>query len=389
MANQVVPRETHLHGQPSGPPNLITLNWRDLISSSWKDTNYKRTAMASLVQAVYLLELDRQENRTQENALAPSWWIPFKYKLIQVLIDERDGSIFGAIFEWDQSAALADFLPIRPSGAPKAVLALRGTLLRSHTRRRDIVDDLRFAAWESLKGSVRFKVILETLKSVSDIYGSRNICLAGHSLGAGFGLQVGNELAKEGINVEAHLFNPPSVSLAMSLGNIGAKAEYVWNGLKFMFSSGSEPQVKNDGEKTCSVELMRFIHGFSGLMDPFLSDVLERTSSLMDAGFGVENWVPHLYVNDRTSNDYISCFYSYTDGTGEKITDEENMSPINGSNAAKLLVGFKENQRFLEAHGLKQWWSSDAELQQDIHASKLITRQLRSLNTATPSKYYF
>lgn len=86
-----------------------------------KDTNYKRVAMASLVQAVYFLELDRQENRTQENALAPSWWIPFKYKLTQILIDERDGSIFGAIFEWDRSAALVDSLPIRPRGAPKAV----------------------------------------------------------------------------------------------------------------------------------------------------------------------------------------------------------------------------------------------------------------------------
>jgi hypothetical protein len=37
--------------------------------------------------------------------------------------------------------------------------------------------------------------------------------------------------------VEAHLFNPPSVSLAMSLGNIGEKAEYVWNRIKTAFSS--------------------------------------------------------------------------------------------------------------------------------------------------------
>lgn len=97
-----------------------------------KDGNYKRTVIACFIQAVYLLELDRQENRSnKENALAPKWWIPFKYKLVQTLIDERDGSIFGAILEWDRSAAMADLVLIRPSGAPRAVLALRGTLLKA------------------------------------------------------------------------------------------------------------------------------------------------------------------------------------------------------------------------------------------------------------------
>ncbi|KAL2316817.1 hypothetical protein Fmac_030693 [Flemingia macrophylla] len=367
----VVPRETHLDGEPSGSPNLRSFTWRDLINSSWKDTNYKRVAMASLVHAVYLLELDRQENRTQENALAPGWWIPFKYKLTQILIDERDGSIFGAIFEWDRSAALADLLPIRPSGAPKAVLALRGTLLRVPTTQKDIEDDIRFALMESLKGSFRFGVTLEALQSVLDTYGRRNVCIAGHSLGAGFGLQVGKELAKEGINVEAHLFNPPSVSLAMSIGYIGEKAEYVWNGLKSMFSSGSEAQVSNDGDMTYSIRLKRLKH---------------RLSSMMDAGFGVGNRVPHLYIN---SNDFISCFYLYTDGTREEITGKENMGPTNGQNAAKLFVLSKENQQFLEAHSLKQWWSSDAELELDINNSKLISRQLRSLNIATPSLVIF
>ena len=196
--------------------------------------------IACFVQAVYLLELDRQENRTEENALAPKWWIPFKYKITQTVVDERDGSIFGAILEWDQSAALADFILIRPSGAPRAVLALRGTLLKSPTMRRDIEDDLRFLTWESLKGSVRFHGALEALKLISDRYGGSNICVAGHSLGAGFALQVGKDLAKQGIFVEAHLFNPPSVSLAMSLRNIGEKADFVWKRFKSMLPSSGE-----------------------------------------------------------------------------------------------------------------------------------------------------
>ncbi|XP_061369838.1 GDSL esterase/lipase At4g10955-like [Gastrolobium bilobum] len=358
MANKVVPHEAHPYAfHVSGPRNLTTLNWRDLISSSWKDANYKRTVIACFIQAAYLLELDRQENRTQENALAPKWWIPFKFKLTQTLIDERDGSIFGAILEWDRSAAMADLVLIRPSGAPRAVLALRGTLLKSPSMRRDIEDDLRFLAWESLKGSVRFKVVLEVLKSICDTYGSSNVCIAGHSLGAGFALQVGKVLAKEGIYVEAHLFNPPSVSLAMSLRNIGEKAEVMWNRLKSMLPSNSKTQVSNEGDKTSGV-------------------------GIKDASFAVAKWVPYLYVN---SSDYICCYYTDGDGTA-KIVNKENMGHTKGQIAAKLFVVSKEKQKFLEAHGLEQWWSSDAELQQVIHNSKLISRQLRSLYTGNPSQ---
>ena len=106
------------------------------------DPSYKRMAIACFIQAVYLVELDRQDQRTtEENGLAPKWWKPFKYKLTQTLIDERDGSIYGAILEWDRSAALSDFILMRPSGAPRAVLALRGTLLKSPTIRREGVKE--------------------------------------------------------------------------------------------------------------------------------------------------------------------------------------------------------------------------------------------------------
>ncbi|KAA8526200.1 hypothetical protein F0562_008061 [Nyssa sinensis] len=329
----------------SGPRNVSSPNWRDLINSSWKDANYKRTVIACFIQAVYLLELDRQENRTEENALSPKWWIPFKYKLAKTLIDERDGSIFGAILEWDRSAALADFILMRPSGAPRAVLALRGTLLKSPTIRRDIEDDLRFLAWESLKGSVRFNGAYEALKSIANSYGSNNICIAGHSLGAGFALQVGKALAKQGIFVETHLFNPPSVSLAMSLRNIGEKAEFVWKRFKSMLPSSGETQASSDeGAKSCSV--------------------------------GLKKWVPHLYVNN---SDYICCYYTDPAGTEENHAEKENVDLTNGQVGAKLFVLSKGKQKFLEAHGLEQWWSDDLELQLAIQNSKLISRQLKSL----------
>ncbi|KAF3652261.1 putative CASP-like protein-like [Capsicum annuum] len=344
----------------SGPRNVASPNWRDLISSSWKDANYKRTVMACFVQAVYLLEIDRQENRTEENALAPKWLIPFKYKLVETLNDERDGSIFGAILEWDRSAALSDFVLIRPSGAPRAVVALRGTLLKSQTMRRDIEDDLRFFAWESLKGSVRFSTAFNALKSIATKYGSSNVCIVGHSLGAGFALQVGKALAKEGIHVEAHLFNPPSVSLAMSLRNIGEKAGIAWKRLKSMLPSNHDTQASYEENDAASFRI------------------------------GLKQWIPHLYINN---SDYICC--SYTDQENglrdENEADKENAKPRNGQQqvvaAAKLFLSSnKGKQKFLEAHGLEQWWSDNLELQMAISNSKLISQQLKSLYTLPASQ---
>lgn len=338
----------------SGPRNVSSPNWRDLINSSWKDANYRRTVMACFIQAVYLIELDRQENRTEQNALAPKWWIPFKYKLVETLKDERDGSIFGAILEWDRSAALADFVLIRPSGAPRAVLALRGTLLKSPTMRRDIEDDLRFLAWESLKGSVRFNGALKALKALANKYGSNNVCIAGHSLGAGFALQVGKSLAKEGIYVEAHLFNPPSVSLAMSFRNIGEKAGFAWKRLKAMLPSKSDSQISYEEGATTSIQV------------------------------GLKQWVPHLYINN---SDYICCSYTDPDGAqNDQAADKENAKPINGQAAAKLFLSSKGKQKFLEAHGLEQWWSDNLELQMAISNSKLISQQLKSLYTLPASQ---
>ncbi|XLR29638.1 hypothetical protein S83_057538 [Arachis hypogaea] len=88
----------------------------------------------------------------------------------------------------------------------------------------------------------------------------------------------------------------------------------------------------------------------------------------------VGKWVPNLYIN---SNDYICCSYTDPDGKAVKISSKENLSKTNAQIAAKLFVVSKEKQKFLEAHGLEQWWSSDAEV---------ISRQLRSLYHVTPSQ---
>ncbi|XP_078432171.1 GDSL esterase/lipase At4g10955-like [Wolffia australiana] len=203
-----------------GPRNLSPPTWKDFFISSWKDPNYKRAAIACLIQGVYLLELDRQRHVSAPPAaaatadLAPRWWRPFNYRLTQALIDARDGSIYAAVLEWDRAAAAAALLLCRPAAAPRVVLALRGTLLSAATLRRDLLDDLRFLACESLRTSARFAAAANAAATAAATHGGTAVCVAGHSLGAAFALQISKSLARDGVHVDCHVFNPPAISLA-------------------------------------------------------------------------------------------------------------------------------------------------------------------------------
>uniref|UniRef100_A0ACD5VPE9 Uncharacterized protein n=1 Tax=Avena sativa TaxID=4498 RepID=A0ACD5VPE9_AVESA len=352
----VSPLEFHVYG----PRNLPNTSWRDLLTSSWKNPNYRRMVIACFIQGAYLLELDRQEKRDERTGLAPQWWRPFKYRLLQALVDARDGSIYGAVLEWDHQAALSDYIPFRPTRAPAAVVVLRGTLLRAPTFRRDVVDDLRFLAWDSLKGSVRFPGALVALRDVARRFGSANVCVGGHSLGAGFALQVGKALAKEGVFVECHVFNPPSVSLAMSLRGLGETAGELWGRARgWIPFTGSQPAPDTSGGN-CESEAM---------------------ASLAQAGMG--RWLPYLYIN---TNDYICCHYT-SDAAGGTATVAVDNRGGGGNGAGKagvatMVVVSKGPTKFLAAHGLEQWWADDVELQVVLSDSKLIGRQLRSLYAA-------
>jgi hypothetical protein len=168
--------------------------------------------MACLIEAVYLLELERQERRDAV-AVAQQWWKPFQYRLAHELVDERDGSVFGAIFERDHPHHQP------PSGAPSAVIAFRGTLLRAPTIRRDVEDELRLLAWNSLSGSARLSRAVQALRAAVDRFGPENVCVCGHSLGAGFARQVLRTLMssprhhQQTSSLEFHLFNAPYLSL--------------------------------------------------------------------------------------------------------------------------------------------------------------------------------
>uniref|UniRef100_J3MMH8 Fungal lipase-like domain-containing protein n=1 Tax=Oryza brachyantha TaxID=4533 RepID=J3MMH8_ORYBR len=151
-------------------------NYMTTGCSAWRDDDYRRMVMACLIEAVYLLELERQERRDAA-AVAQQWWKPFRYRLVHELVDERDGSVFGAIFEREHQAA------------PPAAR-----------------------------------------------FGSENVCLCGHSLGAGFARQVARMLASSSprhhqqpaaaaASLEFHLFNAPYLSLPMGVRSVVKTAD--------------------------------------------------------------------------------------------------------------------------------------------------------------------
>lgn len=197
------------------------------MNTSWRDDDYRRMVMACLIEAVYLLELERQERR-DASAVAQQWWKPFQYRLAHELVDERDGSVFGAIFERDHHPHDGD-VGGRPGGAPNAVIAFRGTLLRAPTIRRDVEDELRLLARNSLRGSARLARAVQALRATIDQFGSENVCICGHSLGAGFARQVGRMLMssprrqpqqQQQEALEFHLFNAPYLSLPMGVRSV-------------------------------------------------------------------------------------------------------------------------------------------------------------------------
>lgn len=204
--------------------------WREFIHTSWRDDDYRRMVMAYLIEAVYLLELERQERRDAAE-VAQRWWKPFSYRLAHELVDERDGSVFGAIFEWDHQLLGGDGGGgDRPSGAPSAVIAFRGTLLRAPTIRRDVEDELRLLARNSLRGSARLAGALQALRATIDRFGSENVCLCGHSLGAGFARQVARMLMaaprqQQQASLEFHLFNAPYLSLPTGVRSVVRTAD--------------------------------------------------------------------------------------------------------------------------------------------------------------------
>ncbi|WOL02228.1 GDSL esterase/lipase [Canna indica] len=115
-----------------------------------------------------------------------------------------------------------------------------------------------------------------------------------------------------------------------------------------------------------------------GLRSPDKAKASEADAESERRAAEAKRWVPNFYVNN---SDYICCYYSVAVSAPGSVDTSKDCE---GNAVATLFVASKGLRKFLEAHGLQQWWSDDTELDSAVNRSKLMDQQLRSLYTSEP-----
>ncbi|KAM3681947.1 hypothetical protein ACB098_12G036300 [Castanea mollissima] len=318
----------------SGPVHLTAVDWNNI--------HQRRSIAASLVQGVYILERDRQQNRHGSQALALPWWDYFHFQLNHMLIDDDDLSIFGAIYEYKYPSA---------PNIPQYVIAFRGTITKSDTRLQDLKLDLQCVR-NNLHQSSRFQLAMHYIHNIVASSKGASVWLAGHSLGSAMALLAGKNMAKIGYFLETYLLNPPFLSIPIEGG---FKDERVKLGIRFASS------VVKAG---LSLTVNGSQHHKAQSHDPFV--VLSA-------------WVPYLFVNpaDPICSEYIGYFEHRKKmeeiGVGklEKVATRNSMRNLLSSAlrmdsglealhllpSAYLTINRGQFPDFKCAHGIHQWWN--------------------------------
>lgn len=309
---------------------------------SWDKAIDRRIIYACLINGVYMLEADRQKKGAVPSP-TPSWWRSFHYKLEELhkLMGKEQHAeephINLAVYTWDRSSRL-----LRPSKAPKVVVALRGTDLGI---RSDLTHDWR--VWQHLLHQTpRFHEVLRVVTSVVARYGVTKVCLCGHSLGAALVLIVARTFACSGSQIETHCFNPP-------------------------FATLSFPDLWHDNVRK-GLQLLRSAAA-AGLSYLFKNP--EQRKKDQEEFLALAAWHPHLYIN---AHDPVCCGYvDYFEGHAElaKSAVGALLSPLSAPYSAGGLLRTNAEPRhlipsanlyvceqgktFMECHGLVQWWKPD------------------------------
>ncbi|XP_043716549.1 GDSL esterase/lipase At4g10955-like [Telopea speciosissima] len=316
-----------------GPLHLSTVDWNN--------EHHRRSVAASLVQGVYVLERDRQQNRKGLESLASPWWEFFHFQLVLQLRDDVDSSIFGSIYEFKPPACNCHH---SIQEAPRYVIAFRGTVINPNSFTQE---DLRLGFLFTINGlheTSRFKVSMQAVKNKVDAAGALNIWLAGHSLGSAMAMLAGKNMAKTGVLLQTFLFNPP-------------------------FSSAPIEKIE----------------------DKKLTQVIRITKSFITAGLAVavkghqsedpfvvlSPWIPCLFVNpaDDISSEYIGYFEhrEKMEKIGAREIEElatrnsirnlllrkTETEPLHLLPSANLTINLSPSPDFTRAHGIRQWWRPD------------------------------
>ncbi|XP_042504266.1 GDSL esterase/lipase At4g10955-like isoform X2 [Macadamia integrifolia] len=319
-----------------------------LTSVDWTNEHHRRSVAASLVQGVYVLERDRQLNRKGPESLAPPWWEFFHFQLLRQLVDNVDSSIFGAIYEFKPLPSNCHY---SIQGAPRYVIAFRGTITKGESFTQDLKLDLLFIQ-NGLHGTPRFEIAMQAVRNMVAAAGALNIWLAGHSLGSAIAMLAGKTMAKTGVFLQAFLFNPPFVSAPIER----IKDKKVKHGIRMansFITAGLTFAIK--GHHQCSAS-----------EDPFV---------ILSA------WVPCLFVNpaDHICSEYVGYFehrkkmeeigaggiekLATRNSIGGLLLGKKESEPLHLLPSANLTVNLSPSPDFKRAHGIHQWWIPDLLLQ--------------------------
>ncbi|MCL7045539.1 hypothetical protein MKW94_001701 [Papaver nudicaule] len=299
-----------------------------LRTVNWQSEQNRRSILASLVKGVYVLENDRQHKRQACQALAPAWWKSFNFQLSRVLTDESDSSIFGAVYKLTPNSN--NFYPI---GAPRYVIAFRGTMLNKCNIIQDGKLNLKILT-NKLHNTGRFEKALQAVENMVSEKGACNFWLAGHSLGAAIAMLSGKTMAKEGIFLESYLYNPPFIAAPMESIK-GKKVKRV------IFGARSLETTSEDLFTTLSLWVPNL---FLNPSDPICSGYIryfDKRETIESSGFeGIEMFEIQNSSEWLLSNDFGNDYCS----------EELHLIP-----SARVTTSRTPIQ---QAHNLSQWFTN-------------------------------
>lgn len=322
--------------------------------SFWRSLpDHRRSVAASLVQAAYILEFDRQEKREEEEheALAPPWWEFFHYKLIRQLVDDVDSSIFGAIFEFNPPVSAQNPTTVN---APRFVVAFRGTIITKESVNRDFRLDFSIVQ-NALHKTSRCMIAVQSVQNLISEVRSLNIWLAGHSLGSAIATITGKNLAKSGIFLDAFLFNPPFFSAPIEMirdakikSRIQMSGSLIRAGLSVVLKAEKLLPDRDDSFAVLSSWVpCLFVNPSDHICSGYI-DYFQRRRNMEEIGAG--------NIQRLATQNSIRCLFLSAIG---KESDPYHLLP-----SANLTVNSSSaEESLMEAHALHQWWKLDMHLQ--------------------------
>ncbi|EOA20967.1 hypothetical protein CARUB_v10001302mg [Capsella rubella] len=323
-----------------GPPKIPSFDWNNL---------YHRTSLMScLVQGVYAMERDSQNNRRGSESLAPPWWESFNFTLIKELRDPIDGSIYGAVFQ-----NLINYENHAPNSIvpPRYVIALRGTVISFPTY-NDLMLNVRLPI-EMLRRGGRSQQAIEEIRSIVVDHGNTNVWITGHSLGAALALLAGKNMAMSGLFVEAYIFNPPIALIPLKHYSQYETLNSLYRVSRDIFKAGAAKMLDLDeGHESPQYKNLASWrpHLFVNQSDPVCAEYIANINHIVnmtEAGFGKISSLASGY-----------SVRSMLFGKGKDWWSSSSPDHLHFLPSVFMMVNSTESSIFYHNHGIHQWWNA-------------------------------